>query len=542
MAIIDEERLRQYDLMSDAEKAGALAEHDEVEKALITASYDKWKASPKAKSIHAGRPQLAETVGRNLVEGSTGGHSGEVLGAAETMGIPKWKQALLAYGAAINPVVPMIAGSSALLDVGRTLYNKATNKDETSIASDYQANRKVEEDRLNQSKEDSPVIGGGTELVGGVGASLLPLGSAKTLVGAGLQGLGYGAVQGAGKSEADLTEGGFGQYVKDTAIGGVVGVPMGMLGHGVAGVINNKLTQSTSKFSEAAALKAYKSLGPSVKDLRNTSTQQQIEIGRRLLDEGAVKFGRSAEGVAEALDPIVEKAGKLNDEAILRMVDKKSGLIQTVELIDELKNTVMPQYTEAAYSKSLINSLQAQIDRLEEIATQKPALTFLEAEKLIKRPMQAMAKSGEKSKSEATQGLQELASGAREFIENEAMRIAPDEAPAFMVAKKRFGDLKGAENIAKETSYRAGAKTGDLDPVVTAIAAAQAGGPQAAVPGLIARSLMKTRGASSQAVIYKALEKALGPDKAAQVMTKLLLTQGLPTLAEGVASDKELFK
>lgn len=115
-------------------------------------------------------------------EGLTGGHLGEIGGAIE-------------------------AGAS---------YLNPFSDDERPFVERYKGARDRREEMIEALQERHPRASLGGEIVGGIAN---PLGRATSIP----KMIGYGALYGAGKSKADLTEGEFGDYATDAGIGGAMG-------------------------------------------------------------------------------------------------------------------------------------------------------------------------------------------------------------------------------------------------------------------------------------------------------------------------------
>lgn len=193
-------------------------------------------------------PGVLESLGRGSLEGGTFGFSGELAGL---------NKALTGEDVDLTTFVPGAAMAKATKNVGGKLYDVATTDKTLSdllkeLKSDY-VSKRDEVDAANKlAAETNPIaynvgdIGtsvgtglmtGGAGLVGkGLSAAGLKLAAkegGKELLEQGVKrgglsalttvGLGEGLLHGAGRSEADLTEGEVGEFAQDTLTGGLIG-------------------------------------------------------------------------------------------------------------------------------------------------------------------------------------------------------------------------------------------------------------------------------------------------------------------------------
>lgn len=147
---------------------------------------------------------------------------------------------------------------------------------------DYRA---ADDESYNQNPV-SHVVGNVAGLVGGAGASSVP----QTIAGAAKLGAGQGAVQGLGGSQADLAKGNVGRSAIDTAVGAGVGAGAGSLGQ----YLSNWAAKGGA--GGLAEEFAYKAAGGQKADINKLYNKDPRQVGRTLLDEGAVKFGDRSSG------------------------------------------------------------------------------------------------------------------------------------------------------------------------------------------------------------------------------------------------------
>jgi hypothetical protein len=126
-----------------------------------------------------------------------------------------------------------------------------------------------------------------------------------------IAGAALGALSGAGAGDENSIGGKWG--------GAAIGAGSALVGHGVgkyvAGPIIRKggelLKHVPDVVREFAERRAFKAAGPMLKDFRKArGLEGAEEMGRDLLDQGIVKFGRNSEEIAEAATPKVAEVGK----------------------------------------------------------------------------------------------------------------------------------------------------------------------------------------------------------------------------------------
>lgn len=325
-----------------------------------------------------------------------------------------------------------------------------------------------DEDRAANAKAEAEH---GNLYTGGniAGGLLVPIpgGVAKTAGKAALQGAGLGAAAGLGSSDADLTKGEYGRAAVDTLVGGVTGAAGGAGGHylaegagKIAPYIANHLPTREDVAAPLRAFaerRAYKAAGPMLKDYRVLQRQGGLdraqEIGRELLDSGAVSFGDNVENIAEKLTPIRQEAGR----DVGRVIDdidrvlpgpisrgKLADRIQT-ELLDPLLQTNFPGDAQR------IRTLRQQVNALRANANQPLSMRGLEA---LKRSYDPLAKFDTATPNAVRDAIRDVRGVVQRHSEDAASLVDPDLAHQFQRAKERFSLLAPAEDMASDQALR----------------------------------------------------------------------------------------
>ncbi len=180
----------------------------------------RWKTEKDARA--QGAPSQLESAVRGGIQGSSGGLSDEIVGAAKSIGVDPTELAAALTGG------PASLGSY----IGNKLGFALGGKGAAAVTRDYRSSRDEERGKNKEAEQANPKTYGATQFAGGVvsGAATAPA----TLLGTVAAGAGIGATTALGESEADLTRGEFAKAAEDTAKGGLAGAAGSGIGYGVA--------------------------------------------------------------------------------------------------------------------------------------------------------------------------------------------------------------------------------------------------------------------------------------------------------------------
>lgn len=197
---------------------------------------------------------------------------------------------------------------------------EAAGPSAASLEGSYTASRDDVRKLIEEVKQANPKTFMAGE-IGGAVAVPLPFGKATAAGKLGRLGqtLGreavVGSAYGAGASDANVLDGDFGELALDMGIGAggsIVGYGAGKY---VLGPILSKggqlVKQLPEKIRQLGERRAFKAAGPMLKDFRNADGLEGAqEIGRDLIDQGVVTFGRDAEQIANAAVPKAKEIGQ----------------------------------------------------------------------------------------------------------------------------------------------------------------------------------------------------------------------------------------
>lgn len=412
-----------------------------------------------AKPVASGSDLDGEALGRGALDGATFGFDDELQG---TMG----------------------AGLQAIANALPESARRALDVDARDVGDAYRGTRDEGRTQKEAIRERSPGQFIAGQVGGGVATSFLsPLRAAtaaKGVGGAAKTGAALGAVGGLGASNADLTQGEFGQAAADAAAGAALGGGAGALGYGVGrGVARvaphlsravgamlpakEEVADLLRRFAEG---RAFKAAGPMLKDFRQIvgqkGTNRPNEIGRELLDSGAVGAGDDVEAIAEKLAPLRNQAGEQVGMAVEALDNAAvAGAVPT--------NLLSPAMLAAKAEKELLRPMESfkgpadlpkirallrRIDELRKMPTANQPGTFQAIEKL-KQQYDDLINYARQTKAPAAE---QVSRDLRGVVNAQSERVADAVDPAlgalFKGAKRRYELLAPAESMASDRALR----------------------------------------------------------------------------------------
>lgn len=205
----------------------------------------------------------------------------------------------------------------------------------------------------------------------GVGMGGLVKGGADTVRNA----MALGAIDAAGQSEADLTKGKVGDFANDVGKGAAIGGAFQAGSEVLAETLSPAMKYIKNKLASKAEEKAVKALDPILSQqelLRNKDAVH--DLGRSLLDEDVVRFGRSVKGMQPRLEESLAKKGarigEIRDAADQAGygVDLRGLSENAQDGINASRHGISDKISEAAhYADNVDNLVQDPIRKINEV-------------------------------------------------------------------------------------------------------------------------------------------------------------------------------
>ncbi len=377
----------------------------------------------------------------------------------------------------------------------------------------YLSARDENRKRLETESKEHPYASGAGTAAGVIAGAALPAANiakgatlgAKALAGAKTGAL-YGAIANPGDTEGEYSPVQLGGRAKNAAIGAGIGAAAPVAIEGVS-----RGAQSVKDFlSRKAALKATRALG------RPTPTQatkmaasgQDVELGRELLDSGAIPVLGTPGRIAGRVETLQDEAGEAVSDLIKRGGDSK--LIDAERLGIEILDS--PELAQMRTTPGMENTA-AMIEKQVETLAKNGKLTLKEAQKL----RQGIDKSINFNKAApemrgAQEGLYKQRTAIRDAM-NEGINSLPGfaEKDALLKANRKYGRLSEASEILEREIGRDQANRSiSLTDTIAGAAGASTGNPAAALALGAANKFGRTFGNSIQARVYDSIAKKAG--------------------------------
>ena len=360
----------------------------------------------------------------------------------------------------------------------------------------YEETKQRRERELSKIQEAQPEAFLAGNLAGGLATSFAVPNPA-TLGGRIAMGAGTGALAGAGQADE-------GKALQGAALGGLVGGAVVPAAEKVGSLLSAGAQKLSPKFSDAAETLAEKSTGATGKELQGFKSG----TGRFLLDKGIIKFGDSAENIAQRAGDAMDVAGGIMDD-VLKELDSKGVTISQDNIVTLLEQRLSAMKDNASLAPAA-RQLQSVIDDI--INTGKSEISPILAEE-TKRGFRKIAKFNKGT--DVGEAGREAYGAYQHSVEDAAQKLSPELAEQFKNVKQTWGTLAPVELAAtRRTATLQQSPIGGLLDVATANAGSIGG-----LPGMAAsaasRRIIAPRVSSSTAVTFDAIGKLLkaAPEK-----------------------------
>lgn len=442
---------------------------------------------------------IVETAARFGAQGASGGLADEI------------------YGTLRGIVDDFTTGASnQKAEAKRDEFGRITNLDEINKGSTYEQHRDSwrEGDRL--AKEANPKTAFIAEMAGGVAS---PVNKVVKGMSAAKGGATLGALYGAGNSEADS----FGGVATDTAIGTILGGAGGKAAEKVAPYIEKGINRGSQSISNAKNRvgQYFKKGAEDLAENATGATASQAEkfqtgAGRELLDRGLVKFGDTAEKVAERVGRAQDEAGDAIGRA-LKDLDSQ-GVTASVDNVVKKLESEIGELSKSSGNEKLIRQIQSEIDNLYARGESKTLISLAEESK---RNFQGRTNYKNPDMLDQ-QASGKVADAFRQEVEDAAVAANQNLGNLFKESKDTYSLLKPIREASERraTQLKQSPIGGLLD-VTGAVAGGAVGGIPGAVAGSVARRTISPRVSSSAAVVMDGISKRLLANPQMAQMAKL---------------------
>lgn len=303
-------------------------------------------------------------------------------------------------------------------------------------------------------------------------------------------GAGIGAIQ-----DVDNKKGEYGlgitDRLKNAAIGGVMG--------GAFQGATNLMNKAPSALASTAENLAENATGAT----RNQAEKFADDAGRQLLDRKLVRFGDSAENIANRTQSAMNEASA-NIDSVLKQLDAKGITASADNVVSELQAQIASLRKDPSQAGT-VNQLENIINNI--IQTGESNIPVSLAEQ-TKRGFNKMAGNWmDPEKGQAGKAAYRAYMGE---VENVANNASPEIGKLFKESKEKYKLLAPIQEAAEKRAGQLNqSPIGGLLDTASAGAGMLAGGPIMGAATAVGRRLISPRISSSAAVTFDSLSKAL---------------------------------
>jgi len=245
-----------------------------------------------------------------------------------------------------------LPGAKQIGAAGKTAMDVITGITPPSeIGNQYRRERDALGADLKAKESANPKVG----FVGGLAAAPflpLPAGAKGGAI--------YGGAKALGDSDADLTEGEFGQALDDTAMGAAFGAVVGDAAEQGGKYLSAGAKRLANHFSKKAEKKALAATGATGVQ----AAKFNPNAGRELLDRKIVRFGDGQEAIAERAAQAIEESGE-GINRTLEKLDAKGVKVDRRKVMDVIRARVAELKGNEG-EKNLVKQLEQKLADIEE--------------------------------------------------------------------------------------------------------------------------------------------------------------------------------
>lgn len=298
----------------------------------------------------------------------------------------------------------------------------------------YQKSRDESREKYKLAEQVNPASYLTGQVGGAIGTSFVP----------GLQGASIGklalqgAAQGLGSSEADLTKGEIGQAAIDTGLSAGLGAGIGYAAPKVMSGLSKIGSKVSGVLDDIGESSIKNATGATGKQLQNF----EEGIGRKLYNEGQVRFADTAENIAQRVTQSSDEAIQNIDES-LKLLDNQGVSLNVDDIVKSIQDNIDVLQKDPSKA-SIVKQLQNEIENTLNIGRKNP-LSLSQAEN-IKRGYQSKVNWNTPETNPANRAISNI---YKDSVEEAALKANPELSNVFTEGKKTFGRLAPIKEAAE---------------------------------------------------------------------------------------------
>lgn len=444
----------------------------------VSSSNSSWRdrAQPVIDMTEA--PSEFESAARGAAQGASGNFADELYGAARGMYDDFSKMVTGGFDDAPKAEYDEFGRVSNLDEINKDI-TYAKHRDE------YRADDKI-------AQEANPLSYGASQIAGSVLSPLNKVTKGMSLAKAGAT---LGGVNALGASEANNAV----DIAADTALGAGGGALVGKLLDKTSPYISKGLNKAGNYFKNEAESLAENATGAT----RTQAEKFAPDAGRQLLDRGLVKFGDSAENIAQRTGQAMDDASA-NIDSALKALDAKGITASADNIVAELERKATDLAKDPSQA-AVVRQIRGIIDDIVSTGESKPLLSAAEK---TKRGFNKMARNwqdpdkGQAGKAAYLSYMDE--------VENAANAADKTLAAKFKEGKETFGLLAPMQEAAEKRAMTLNQSPfGGLLDMASAGSGGVLAGPGGSAAAIAGRRFIAPRVSSSLAVTADKISKSL---------------------------------
>jgi len=253
-----------------------------------------------------------------------------------------WRDSITETAPEISKTESAVRGAVQGLPIIGPYADEATGLVESALTDKTYDQARDESRKAYHDAEDAhPVAYNGAQIGSGIVGSM----AAKIPVVGPALGAGMGAIEGLGRSEADLTKGEYLKAAKDTGTGAVIGATTGyagnLLGKGVSKLLGSKAVKEAAEETAAglaatAEVQAAKALGADKVAIQKMGEDKVRQVGRQALDEKVVTPLASNKTMAARNIALKESGGSKMGEVYKEIDDASASTFNPLKTANKI--------------------------------------------------------------------------------------------------------------------------------------------------------------------------------------------------------------